>query len=192
MILVGISGTMGSGKSTAFKFLQDNYKVFGEAHLVKFAGPLYDIQEFIYRRISSVYERPEGFEKNRKLLQWIGTDFGRDTISKTLWIDLWKAEVAELAKKLPEDTFLICDDVRFENEIEAVKSLGGYTLKIISNNATDRITTNDGIPNHSSETSLSSNLFDYTIKNTYTLDVYKDMLQFFYTELKKKQETGNN
>jgi dephospho-CoA kinase len=85
MKLIAFTGQMGSGKSTAVSTLRE----FADnpVHNIKFAQTLYDIQNYIYERIESVYKRPEDFIKDRKLLQWIGTEWGRGTISESLWVD---------------------------------------------------------------------------------------------------------
>lgn len=161
MKIVAFTGFMGSGKSTAIKFLREllNYQTVN----VKFAAPLYDIQELIYRRISGAYERPADFVKDRKLLQWLGTDWGRNTISDTLWVDLWKHQVG-LVKNLQKNVKVItCDDARFDNEAEAVKAIGGIVVKITRKNANPE--GGQGITKHASEQGISESLIDFTIEN---------------------------
>lgn len=163
MRLIGLNGGMGVGKSTAIELLRAQGETVS---VVKFAQPLYDVQEFLYSRISSVYSRPESFVKDRKLLQWIGTDWGRETLSQTLWVDLWKAEVRRLSAT---GALIVCDDVRFDNEAEAVHALGGVVIKITSDRALDRITTANGIQNHKSEAGIRPSLVDFIIQNNCTL-----------------------
>ena len=112
MKIIAFSGKMGVGKSTAIERIYA--KSNGVVHLVKFAQPLYDMQEFIYRRISSVVQRPANFTKDRKLLQWLGTDWGRG-MKETLWVDLFKAQVEKILDHNPT-AVIVCDDVRFDNE----------------------------------------------------------------------------
>lgn len=179
MNLIGFNGGMGVGKSTAIEVLKE----MGETpHLVKFAQPLYDMQEFIYQRISSVYTRPEDFVKDRKLLQWIGTDWGRDTIRRTIWVDLWRAEVMRVGEAHPGE-LIVCDDVRFDNEAELVQLMGGIVVKIICDAAAARITTANGIKGHASEAGVSPLLLDYVIDNNSTLDDYKDSLRTLHAEV---------
>lgn len=182
MKLIGFNGTMGVGKSTAIECLRDELPADAKVKLVKFAQPLYDMQETIYRRITSVYTRPENFTKDRKLLQWLGTDWGRDTISKTLWVDLWKAEAQKQGNL--HGAIVVCDDVRFDNEAEAIKSLGGVVVKISSSHAEKRIDTKSGISNHSSEAGIKPNLVDMTVENNGT------RLEFMYKMTEVYQELG--
>ena len=187
MKLIGFTGGMGVGKSTAIKCLKDMLEDMihtdvPQVRLVKFAQPLYDMQEFIYRRISSVQKRPENFIKDRKLLQWLGTDWGRDTISKTLWIDIWKAEVAVLKQVHPSD-IIVCDDVRFDNEAEALKSAGGTLVKLVSTATAKRIDIHSGISNHSSEAGVDPKYVDLTLENNGTLLQFLGDLTGMYKKL---------
>lgn len=169
-MIIALSGPMGVGKSTAFQALKDiggNY-----CHLIKFAQPLYDAQEFLYKRISTVYARPEDFVKDRKLLQWIGTEWGRDTISKTLWVDIWK----EAAAKYEPDAIVVCDDCRFDNEAEAVHSLGGLVVQLKGPSRR----ADDGIVAHKSEAGISPLLVDEIITNNGDLDSLKASIAHFY------------
>ncbi len=94
-MIVGISGKMGSGKSTAAESL----KSLGRpVCILKLAAPLYAIQNFIYNAIAPVYTPPEGFVKDRKLLQWIGTDFGR-SLDRDLWTKLWRHRAEYLMRR---------------------------------------------------------------------------------------------
>jgi hypothetical protein len=170
-MIIGLNGGMGVGKSTAFEILK---KHFIHVKLIKFAQPLYDMQEFVYDRIKSVHTRPEDFVKDRKLLQWLGTDWGRDTISKTLWVDLWKAA----AKQAHHEGYavIVCDDVRFDNEAEAIRQAGGVVLSITSEAAKARITTANGIAGHKSEAGISPDLIHFSIANDGTLEQYENSL----------------
>lgn len=181
MKLIGFNGKMGVGKSTAIECLRDDLPASAKVKLVKFAQPLYDMQETIYRRISMVYERPGSFTKDRKLLQWLGTDWGRDTISKTLWVDLWKAEATKQSSL--NNAIVVCDDVRFDNEAEAIRSLGGYVVKITSDHADNRIDTKSGITNHSSEAGISPTLIHTTVENNGTRLEFMNKLTVLYQEL---------
>jgi len=184
--LVGFSGNMGCGKSSAIEVLRnliDGHNVNTKVKLVKFAGPLYDMQEYIYNRISGVYTRPENFVKDRKLLQWLGTDWGRQTVSESIWVDIWKSDV-EIA--LAKGYTVVCDDVRFDNEAEAIKSIGGKLVLITSDNNLDRITTNTGIKSHASEMGINKSLVDKHVANDGSYDEYVQKLETMFESLNLK------
>ena len=188
-MIIGFTGQMGSGKSTAIERLK---KYAGRVELVKFAGPIYDIQEYVYSRIASVYTRPDTFTKDRKLLQWIGTDWGRDTISQTIWLDLWKAKVRSVQNQhiYTPNLTIVCDDVRFDNEAEMVKSLGGHVVQIISDKTQNRIDTTAGIVHHKSEAGLDPKLVDYTVTNNGTIAEFELAIRNVYGLINHKQRNG--
>lgn len=174
MKLIGLSGKMGSGKSTIVQCLKD-ITLEEKVLVVKLAGPLYDIQEYVYRRISQVHQRPESFIKDRKLLQWIGSEWGRDTIGTNLWVDLFRFEVLALHKKYPH-AIIVCDDVRFDNEAEAIKDLGGKVVKVTSTLNEKRIDMAAGISNHQSEAGINLDYVDYIIENNGSKDELRESL----------------
>lgn len=179
-MIIGFSGSMGSGKTTAIealKFLTQDTK--HKIHLVKFAQPLYDMQEYIYRRIDSVYTRQPDFEKDRKLLQWLGTDWGRG-MREDLWVAIWKAEVKA---KLAQGYLVVCDDVRFDNEAMAIILMDGVVVKINADNITDRAVATNGIAAHSSEMGIDPNLVTYSINNNRTKSEYQDNLKFLFNKI---------
>lgn len=59
-MIIGLNGTMGVGKSTAAALI-DKVSI-NPVKLVKFAGPLYDMQEYIYRRISKAHASEKGID----------------------------------------------------------------------------------------------------------------------------------
>lgn len=165
MKLLGFTGKMGSGKSTAIECLKEIQRL--PVINIKFAQPLYDMQEMIYRRISTVYEKPAGFIKDRKLLQFLGTEWGRNTIRETLWLDIWSQSARQYENK---NAIVVCDDVRFDNEAKLIKSLGGSIVLIKSTETDNRIDTRTGIANHVSEVGVDLNLVDYIVENNDTID----------------------
>lgn len=87
----------------------------------------------------------------REFLQFFGTEVCRK-INEDVWID-------RLIKDIELDSSLLAvvDDVRFENEVEAVQAAGGKVIRLTRGNYSD---------NHSSECSLDSfENFDATIDN---------------------------
>ncbi len=180
-MLIGFSGNMGVGKSTAIQALKD-FVFPQEVHLVKFAQPLYDMQEFIYRRISTVVQRDESFTKDRKLLQWLGTDWGRDTIKQDLWVSIWKQAVLSLQLEDLE-AIIVCDDVRFDNEGEAIKELGGQVIKIIRPDSTSHAQGGVGIVGHKSEGGVSNNYIDFIVENRDTVAGFEERLVACFKEL---------
>jgi len=63
---------------------------------------------------------PTGLTKNRRLLQSIGTEVGRESIDKDIWIHRVQLECRRLCNNGYMLDFLISDDLRFDNEAMAV------------------------------------------------------------------------
>lgn len=165
--ILAFTGAMGTGKSTAINHVQ--YQPPQNAKLIKFAQPLYDMQRLIYQRVG----KPE--VKDRKLLQWLGTEWGR-SISETLWIDLWRKEVY---KALAQDIIVLVDDCRFDNEAKAIKALGGKVVRLVGK--TDkRDVVRGGLEKHASESGLSPELIDFTLPNNSTKKAFLDNVEEVY------------
>lgn len=65
-------------------------------------------------RAFTLFPTEEGV-KNRKLLQYIGTELGRDSIAKDIWIKDVKQRLVKI-----NPAIVISDDVRFINESETI------------------------------------------------------------------------
>lgn len=171
--LIGLTGKMGSGKSTLLTVLEDLVKDNTQVRLVKFAQPIYDIQEAAYDIVRRVYQRPENFIKDRKFMQFIGTDWGRG-LDKDIWIKYWKDTINYFSENYPYQ-ILVADDLRFDNEAEEIKKLGGLIVKVDSNKANQRIDTS--LDTHSSENGVDLKYIDCTIYNNGTVEELKALVK---------------
>lgn len=126
--IIGFTGKMGCGKSTAAIELVNNGFC-----LRKFAGTLKAMMftlgltlEHIEGNLKELPCELLGGKTPRHAMQTIGTDWGRDMISPTLWIDVWKHHV----NNLPFNRHVVVDDVRFDNEADAIRDMGGTVIRI--------------------------------------------------------------
>ncbi len=104
--IVLISGRQGSGKTTLAKALGGK--------VLKFADPLYEMHNAV-RDILKRYNSDSLKGIDGSLLQLLGTDWGRKTRSQDIWVNI----MVERLKK--EEGLIVIDDVRFPNELRAVK-----------------------------------------------------------------------
>lgn len=107
------AGKAGAGKSYCLKYLVEKYGYIQK----KMATPVYSIAQEIFGMV----------EKDRKMLQIIGTDVGRQYIEEDIWINrmIEDVEIAhEAARLLGKELKLACDDVRFTNEAYCLKDMG--------------------------------------------------------------------
>lgn len=101
------------------------------------------------------------YGKHPKLLQWWGTDFRRRNFGENYWVDKMFASIpANL------DIALI-SDVRFPNEADAIKTRGGYTVKITRLRSDGSIyVANDRPADHPSEVALDNYNWQFQLINS--------------------------
>ena len=65
----------------------------------------------------------------RHILQTLGTEWGRNCISSEIWLDCMMSRVTSHLKD--GDCKIVIDDVRFQNEAELIKKMGGEVWMIV-------------------------------------------------------------
>lgn len=128
-MLIGLCGLAGSGKSTVARTLTGAF----DFNRLAFADPLKGM-------LASVGFTPEqlyGSEKEvmipdlgvtpRFAMQTLGTGWGRDTINPDIWVNLWTRKARDL---LAAGAHIVADDVRFPNEVAAIRALGGEIWRV--------------------------------------------------------------
>lgn len=143
-MLIGFTGQMFSGKSTAAKIIQSKHP---NAYIESFAAPVKKIacECFGWNGIKD--------EKGRKLLQIIGTEAGRQ-YNPNIWVDKMRAALDTVYNL--ESDIVVIDDLRFENEAEFVHELGGKVILMKRDTGHEK-------SSHASEQGIKS--YDYIIDN---------------------------
>lgn len=131
--IVAFIGTKGSGKSTAAAAMESldftEYKFADELKamlrtLLMMRGLTYSQAQ---RRVEGdLKEEPSPFldgHTPRYAMQTIGTEWGRWLMGPDFWL-------GGLLARLPFDGNIVISDARFPNEIEALRSVGAYIVKI--------------------------------------------------------------
>jgi len=95
----------------------------------------------------------------RQMMQTLGTEWGRSCVHPDLWVKIAESKAKSLLKK---DCIVVFDDVRFPNEIDTIRTLGGEMWLI------DRPGV-DYAGSHASEGSLSDIVPDALIVNSGTI-----------------------
>jgi hypothetical protein len=129
--LIGIAGFARTGKDSLAQFLSDLIATKQEGcKITSFAYYLKkDIDPFLQSRlnISAFTEDPKEKEIIRPLLVCWGTKIIRDKIDKEYWIrKMHNVRVIHRSQGVKT----IIPDVRFENEVKWIHSLGGTTIFI--------------------------------------------------------------
>lgn len=123
MKIIGISGKMGTGKTSAAEVLEE-YEYVRKS----FATPL----KWIATRY--FFWDGEKDEKGRRLLQRLGTDVGRE-FDKDVWVKHMEHDLNQLSKvaeNIGKELKVVIDDCRFPNELEFIRSLGGTVIHLYS------------------------------------------------------------
>ena len=151
--IIGLAGPKGVGKSTyANQLVFDMYKTreWSDAiRIISFASPLKEMLGCIVHK--DYIEDKERIIPNlgvsaRHCLQTLGTEWGRNLISDSIWIDITRHRIEE-----SDANVFIIDDVRFDNEAEMIRDMGGEVWKLSRSGVNE----NDA---HISESGVSDNL----------------------------------
>ena len=102
------------------------------------------------------YVLPEIGVSARHMLQTLGTEYGRQCLHPDVWLKCWQ-------KKAERFSAVVADDIRFPNEADLIRSMGGE-MWLVRRFDVQRTT------DHSSEGSLDHYGFDRVIENDGTLD----------------------
>ncbi len=127
-MLIGFVGYARAGKSTAATYLQDAHG-FERARI---ADPLKNM----LRAVGLTDREVEGDRKEEPLellsgrtprhaMITLGTEWGRNMIGGAFWANAWRRRIEELG-----DVAIAVEDVRFPNEAQAVRDLGGVIVRI--------------------------------------------------------------
>ena len=169
-MVIGIAGHRGSGKSAAAAVLVEHGFV-----RQRFAQPLKDMLKAVgltdEHVDGSLKETPcelLGGATPRHAMQTLGTEWGRELLHPDLWIILWRSR----ARSTP---LVVVDDVRFPNEVEAVRAEGG-TIWRVNRPGCD----GDG---HISESYISGFVVDCEIDNSGDLRFLRAQLEAALVEI---------
>lgn len=186
-MIIGISGKAGSGKDTAAKilevlyanpdisyedFVNKRYKNFADIQIVHFADSLKETAQVLFRIGEWETNTQEGKKTTinwigktvRELLQGIGQGL-RDAIDPNLWVKILFANTEGWSN-------YIIADVRYPNEVYAIKERNGILLRIDRKGA--------GAGNHSSETALDNyKEWDVHIENNGSIEDLFEAMRIF-------------
>lgn len=168
--ILGLGGYKGSGKDAfAAALPQNKWVVRGMSDPLLLAGRA--INPFL-RDVNMTAQEWEAHcegdyplmksesQDYRGFLQRLGTDFGRNMIDENVWVNI---AVRTIQSDLAYGKSVAITGIRFPNEIEAIRSLGGTLAWVQRGDVTSTTDT------HASENSVGPDDFDITILNDSTL-----------------------
>ncbi len=169
--VVGFAGKAGAGKDTAAKALYPlGYEKIAMAaalksmvrNLLDFQGvDPHTVERMMEGDLKEVENEYLGGKSPRVAMQTLGTEWGRELISPTLWVDAVRRKI----EAYPSVNFLITD-IRFVNEAIMIRELGGTLIWIDRPNAE---TTQHA--QHASETESAQFRCDHYITNGGDVDM---------------------
>jgi hypothetical protein len=177
-MIIGISGKIGSGKDTAAQIIMDLNPKFEKK---SFAFKLKQIVALLTGTTLEDNLTQEGklkhideFNMNLgKIQQVIGTQALRDSFDIDVWI---KSLFVDYKQSNGEYPLWVISDVRFKNEANYIKKMGGILIRLEGDPSKVRENSNRDL-NHLSETDLDNyDKFDYIYQNITSLEELKNFL----------------
>ena len=216
MALIGLSGKIKSGKNTVATLINElTMDIFEEKAFAKklkeFVASItgcdvknLEDQNFKLQQLPPEWQDELQTRTFRWLLQVIGTDALRNNVHENIWVNALFADYLPkyhggidpaVGSTTPSDVQVfvghpkwIITDMRFPNELDAIKKRGGITIRInrpkekvdVGNDTLNHVlneTKNFGIQEHPSETALDNAEFDYVIENNSTIEELKEKVK---------------
>lgn len=150
--IIGISGKKRSGKDTLASLIAKNS--LKEVERIAFADSL---KEELAKACGVTVETIENNKAQYRLgLQWWGTEFRRAQC-RNYWLDRFREKVNASTAEL-----IVVPDVRFHNEADLVRELGGKVIRVTRPLADE--------DRHASEIEMDSYNFDTVVHNNGTVE----------------------
>lgn len=172
MRLIGIAGPAGSGKTTAAAYMARQWGW----NTMAFADPIKDILASLFDMPRSQFENtlldrehkeqpvPGLGVSPRRLMQTLGTEWGRQLIHPDLWLLMTQRRIGWLEDTLPNEyAGIVIHDVRFDNEARWIRQAGGRIVRVTSR-------AGSACASHSSEAGLPPHCSDIHLPNDGRLD----------------------
>jgi phosphomevalonate kinase len=177
MLIIGLSGKMGSGKD----YIASNYIIPFIKNTLKKTPLKMAFSDQLKVNVMTKYNIPysDVFTKKtdhtRQLLQHEGTENGRDKHGQDIWIKHFDAWCNVFGSRGIDA--IILSDVRFLNELQYIKQRGGLVIRIdapqrneerLQHDSRGCAVTYNRIKNHPSECNLdnvSDSCFDFVVNN---------------------------
>lgn len=131
---IGIAGRKRSGKDTAAIMLPRGYRKLSFAKPIKAmlrtlltarGASNQLVERMMEGDLKEITSPLLGGHTPRHAMQTLGTEWGRQCISGTLWVD------TALNEALATGECYVIPDVRFHNECDAIRAIGGVVIRVV-------------------------------------------------------------
>lgn len=169
MKIIAFAGPAGAGKTDSARYLIREHRF----ERVSFAAPLKQMLAVL-----GYPEPPNQAAKEeiipdlgvswRHMAQTLGTEWGR----KLIHPDIWAMRTREFMRANPSN--YVIDDLRFENEAAAIRSLGGQVIHIRGR----RHEMSEATAGHESEKGIAVAVGDLCLENNGTLEEWFEQIDY--------------
>lgn len=196
MLLIGLCGPAGAGKDSVADALGARWDVGADAPPIAryaFARPIKEAAAAIFGLPLDVFEDPAQKDAllpalgrtPRSLLQLVGTDWVRVTFDERFWIH--RFEQAHALARARGTRAMIVTDVRFPNEADAIRDLGGTIVRVARARGAQMDARETAHPSEACARALRG---DVAIDNDGTLCVLRARASALYHRLTREDDTA--
>jgi len=175
-VIIGLSYSMYTGKTTAANYLVKNYGFVKVSFANKLKETVKDLYNLTDEQTKGKSKEIPIVEMNNLTPRDIMQKFGES--NRKIYCPVWINYVFQKTiPSLSPASAVVIDDCRYKNEADKIKEYGGVVINILRDT---------GMPkgSHSSEIDLDGYVFDYVIENNGTKeDFYRKIDSILYTIL---------
>lgn len=157
--IIGLTGFARSGEDTVAAHLTDAHGYYHESFAWPIREMVRNLLGYSWEEFDAKKEAPVRWLNNitpRRLMQTLGTEWGRNTIHPDIWT---RACAQRIHDALARHQGVVISDVRFQNEAEMIRTLGGEIWFV--HRPAARIEASD----HVSETTVALLKSDHVLHN---------------------------
>jgi len=173
-MIIGFTGKKHSGKTTAVGGLPSKFISISLADPVREVCKLvfgFTDEELNDQRLKETPVARWPHISPRQAMQTVGTDMFREHFPE-VWLQVFKRRLKQLA-----NTDVVVPDVRFLNEAETIRSLGGHIIRITRGSL-------DSSDPHPSEVEMDSIEPDVVLENSGSVDDLQTDVALVYSTLR--------
>jgi hypothetical protein len=195
-VIIGVTGKKHHGKTTIGNHLADKY----DFRHCPFADPMKEAVAALWgitrKEVDDYKEEPGEIplvevhitisDKYvytytwREHLQRFGTNMGRRVLGEEIWID----QLFE-GQNWSDGDHIVISDVRFDNEAEALKRVGGWIIQVVRPDLVDD-------DEHESEDGIDPDNIDYVIINDDSLEHLQECVDEVLTDIRTRRDDADS